>query len=245
MHGSFLGISAIHCSKMLGHPAFGPHGDPVVFSGPTHPKEIQKLWNQEMLTSLGALLLCFSDGANVQRLDDCSMCMETRKSSKETRWLFLGGWAGVICIWSRLLHNGACLLLITAFYEPRSREKPDSTLAFQSFLGLNVSCTTLFTFRVQIESTSNGFLPMVYALWLRLCWQAQALHTCMNKWIHSNAILEMETPYVFLKHHMSFCAFIGGLLKQELFIHFQSMIWNHPTENGFKNGCLYFSGVQS
>ena len=207
MHGSFLGISAIHCSKMLGHPAFGPHGDPVVFSGPTHPKEIQKLWNQEMLTSLGALLLCFSDGANVQRLDDCSMCMFPKRPARKLAGFFLGGWAGVICIWSRLLRNGACLLLITAFYEPRSREKPDSTLAFQSFLGLKKQCI-LHDF-IHFQGANWKHIKWFFAN--GICTLTQALltssstahmHEQMNSFKrhpgNGNTICLFETPYVFL-----------------------------------------------
>ena len=137
----------------------------------------------------------------VQRLDDCRWVHGNPKVQQGNSLAFFwgGGWAWVICIWSRLLHNGACLLLITAFYEPRSREKPDSTLAFQSFLGLKKQCI-LHDF-IHCQGANWKHIKWFFAngiCTLRLCWQAQALHTCMNKWIHSNTNLEMETPYVFL-----------------------------------------------
>ena len=207
MHGSFLGISAIHCSKDARPSCVRPTWRPCSFlrANPSQrdPKAL-KPRNVDILGSSIALLFGWCKRSKIGWLQHVHV---SETSSKETRWLFLGGWAGVICIWSRLLRNGACLLLITAFYEPRSREKPDSTLAFQSFLGLKKQCI-LHDF-IHFQGANWKHIKWFFAN--GICTLTQALltssstahmHEQMNSFKrhpgNGNTICLFETPYVFL-----------------------------------------------
>lgn len=172
---------------MLGHPAFGPHGDPVTVSGPPIQRDPKASKPWRCLTCFGSIALLFGWWL----FKDFNRWLHVQKKGPAITHLLLfwGGWAWMICIWSRLLHNGGCLLLTAAFYEPRSRAKPDSTLAFQSFLGLQ----TMYPARVcSLSGCKLKAHQMVFCMFFangvcsrvcthRLCWQAHALHTCMNK----------------------------------------------------------------